>query len=73
MVTDILTVLNETLSPTNLRNFGIIIESILGVSDQANMLSISRMSSLSYRTIQRFYALEDIDWKSIGRSCDLGQ
>ena len=65
MVTDILTVLNETLSPTNLRNFGIIIESILGVSDRANMLSISRMSSLSYRTIQRFYALKDIDWKSI--------
>ena len=65
MITDILTILNENFNPTNLRNFGIIVESILGISGRANMHSISRMSSLSYRTIQRFYALKEIDWKSI--------
>lgn len=65
LVTQILTILNEKLNTTNLRNFGIIVESILGISDRVTMQSISRMSSLSYRTIQRFYALKEIDWKSI--------
>ena len=65
MVTEILTILTENLNTTNLRNFGLIVESILGISGRVNMLSISRMSSLSYRTIQRFYALKEIDWRSI--------
>lgn len=65
MVTEILTILNESLNTTNLRNFGLIVESILGISGRVNMLSISRMSALSYRTIQRFYALKKIDWRSI--------
>ena len=65
MVTEILNKLNKKFSSTNLQNFGRIIESILGISDRVTMHSISRMGSLSYRTIQRFYALKDIDWKSI--------
>lgn len=59
---EILVVLNSQFSGTNLKNFAIICESILSISGKVTMLPISRMSGLSYRTIQRFYALKDVNW-----------
>ena len=38
------------------------IDSILGISNSVTTLSVSRYSSLSYRTVQRFYALKDVNW-----------
>ena len=43
-------------------NFAIILDSILGISNSVTTLSVARYSSLSYRTVQRFYALKDINW-----------
>ena len=45
-----------------LRRSDIIIDSILGISNPVTTLSVARYSSLSYRTIQRFYALKDVNW-----------
>ena len=39
-----------------------ICESILSISGKVTMLPISRMSGVSYRTIQRFYGLKNINW-----------
>ena len=36
-------------------NFAIVIDSILGISNSVTTLSVARYSSLSYRTVQRFY------------------
>lgn len=43
-------------------NFVIIVDSVLSLSRPVTTLSVARMSSLSYGTIQRFYALKDIHW-----------
>jgi putative transposase len=61
-ISEILAVLNSQLSGTNLKNFVIICESILSLSGKVTMLPISRISGLSYRTIQRFYALKNLNW-----------
>jgi putative transposase len=61
-ISEILAVLNSQFSGTNLGNFVIICESILSLSGKVTMLPISRMSGLSYRTIQRFYGLKNINW-----------
>ena len=42
-------------------NFAIVIDSILGISNSVTTL-LARYSSLSYRTVQRFYALKGINW-----------
>lgn len=61
-ISEILAVLSSQFSGTNLKNFSIICESILSISGKVTMLPISRMSGLSYRTIQRFYSLKEINW-----------
>jgi putative transposase len=62
IITDFLSVLQTQFSGTNLQYFVIIVESVLSLSRPVTTLSVARMSSLSYRTIQRFYALKDINW-----------
>jgi putative transposase len=62
IITEILTVLSQQLSTANLQHFAIIVDSILGISNSVTTLSVARYSSLSYRTIQRFYALKDVNW-----------
>lgn len=62
IITELLSVLNGQLSDTNLQHFAFIIESILGISNPVTTLSVSRFSSLSYRTVQRFYALKEVNW-----------
>ena len=62
IITELLTVLNSQFSATNLQHFTVIVESILSLSTPVTTLSVSRMSQLSYRTLQRFYALKDINW-----------
>lgn len=62
LITELLTPLSQELSNTNLRHFAYIIESILGISTPVTTLSVARMSEISYRTVQRFYALKDINW-----------
>ena len=62
IITDFLSVLETQFSGTNLRYFVIIVDSVLSLSRPVTTLSVARMSSLSYRTIQRFYALKDINW-----------
>lgn len=64
-ITELLSVLNGQFSVTNLQNFAFIIESILGISNSVTTLSVSRFSSLSYRTVQRFYALKDVKWHMV--------
>lgn len=61
-IAEILTVLNAQFSATNLHNFACIIDSVLGLSRSVTTLSVARFSSVSYRTVQRFYALKDINW-----------
>ena len=62
IITELLSVLQTQFSDTNLRYFSIIADSVLSLSRPVTTLSVARMSSLSYRTIQRFYALKDINW-----------
>jgi putative transposase len=62
IITELLNVLSGQFSATNLQHFAIIIDSILGISNSVTTLSVARYSSLSYRTIQRFYALKDVNW-----------
>jgi len=62
IITKLLDVLSGQFSATNLQHFAIIIDSILGISNSVTTLSVARYSSLSYRTIQRFYALKDVNW-----------
>ena len=64
-IEEILAVLGNQLSGTNLRNFVIIVDSILSLSSSVTMLSISRMGDISYRTVQRFYGLKELDWTLI--------
>ena len=64
-IEEILAVLGDQLSGTNLRNFVIIVDSILSLSSSVTMLSISRMGDISYRTVQRFYGLKELDWTLI--------
>jgi len=65
IITELLSVLNGQFSTTNLQHFAIIIESILGLSNSVTTLSVSRFSSLSYRTVQRFYALKEVKWQVV--------
>ena len=62
IITELLNVLSGQFSATNLQHFAIMIDSILGISNSVTTLSVSRYSSLSYRTVQRFYALKDVNW-----------
>lgn len=62
IITELLTVLSSQFNAINLRHFSIIIESVLSLSTAVTTLSVSRISSLSYRTVQRFYALKDVNW-----------
>ena len=62
IIAELLNVLSGQFSATNLQHFAIIIDSILGISNSVTTLSVARYSSLSYRTIQRFYALKDVNW-----------
>ena len=62
IITELLSVLQNQFSDTNLRYFSIIADSILSLSRPVTTLSVARMSSLSYRTVQRLYALKDINW-----------
>jgi putative transposase len=62
MITELLNVLSGQFSATNLQHFAIVIDSILGISNSVTTLSVARYSSLSYRTVQRFYALKDVNW-----------
>ena len=62
IITELLNVLSGQFSATNLQHFAIIIDSILGISNSVTTLSVARYSSLSYRSVQRFYALKDINW-----------
>jgi hypothetical protein len=48
-IEEILTVIGNHLSGMNLRKFVIIVDSILSLSSGVTMLSISRMSDISYR------------------------
>jgi putative transposase len=61
-ITELVSVLQTQFSNANLQNFAIIIDSILSLSRPVTTLSVARISSLSYRTIHRFYALENINW-----------
>lgn len=58
-------VLISQFNATNLQHFTIIIDSIFGISNSVTTLSVSRYSTLSYRTVQRFYALKDVNWLMI--------
>jgi putative transposase len=62
IITELLDVLSGQFSATNLQHFAIIIDSILGISNSVTTLSVARYSSLSYRTVQRFYALKNVNW-----------
>jgi putative transposase len=62
IITELLNVLSGQFSATNLQHFAIIIDSILGISNSVTTLSVARYSSLSYRTVHRFYALKNINW-----------
>ena len=65
LITDLLSVLQGQVSSTNLQHLAVIVQSILSLSRPVTTLSIARMSVVSYRTIQRFYALTDINWSLI--------
>jgi putative transposase len=65
LITELLTVVSSEFSAANLHNFSLIIESILGISHRVTTLSVARYSGLSARTMQRFYALKQLDWSSI--------
>ena len=62
IITELLNVLSGQFSATNLQHFAIIIDSILGISNSVTTLSVARYSSVSYRTVQRFYALKNVNW-----------
>jgi putative transposase len=61
-IIELLKVLDSQFNTTNLQHFAIIIDSILGISNSVTTLSVSRYSALSYRTVQRFYALKNVNW-----------
>lgn len=61
-ITELLSVVQTQFSNTNLQNFTSIIDSILSLSRPVTTLSVARMSQISYRTVQRFYALKEINW-----------
>lgn len=64
-IIELLKVLNSQFNTTNLQHFAVIIDSIFGIYNSVTTLSVSRYSTLSYRTVQRFYALKDINWLAI--------
>lgn len=52
----------QIYSRTGGPDLAIIVQSILSLSRPVTTLSIARISPLSYRTIQRFYALKNVNW-----------
>ena len=62
LITDLLSVVQGQVSPTNLQHLALIVQSILSLSRPVTTLSIARISSISYRTVQRFYASTDMNW-----------
>jgi len=64
-IIELLAAINSQLSAANLRNFANIVEAILAISAPVTTLSLSRFCRSSYRTVQRFYALKDINWQLI--------
>ena len=64
-IEEILAVVGNHLSGTNSRNFVVIVNRILSLSFSVTMLSISRMRDVSYRRVQRFYALKELNWALI--------
>jgi putative transposase len=65
IITEIVSALQTQFSNANIQHFAIIIDSILSLSRPVTTFSVARMSSVSYRTIQRFYAIENISWHTI--------
>jgi transposase len=65
IITELLSVLDNQFSRLNLQNFAFISDSILGVSNAVTTRSVARYNSLSYRTVQRFYALKHVYWLMI--------
>lgn len=65
IITELISVLDGQFSTSNLQNFAVIIDSIFGITNSVTTLSVARYSSLSYRTVQRFYGLKDINWLAI--------
>jgi putative transposase len=63
--TELLSVLQNQLSNTSLQHFIAIVNSVLSLSRPATTLSVARMSDLSYRTVQRFYSLKNINWHTV--------
>ena len=61
-IAELLSVLNEQFSQTTLQHFAFIIESILGLPNSVTTTSVAWYSPLSYRTVQRFYALKEVNW-----------
>ncbi|CAN5790204.1 hypothetical protein BH24BAC1_BH24BAC1_10210 [soil metagenome] len=61
-IIEILAVTSSHLSAANLRNFSFLVEAILATSTPVTTLSVSRICRASHRTLQRFYALDNIDW-----------
>jgi putative transposase len=64
-IAEIVSTLQTQFSNANIQHFAIIIDSILSLSRPVTTLSVARISSVSYRTIHRFYALENINWHLI--------
>jgi len=64
IITELLSVLNNQFSRSTLQNFAFISDS-MGGSNSVTTRSVARYSSLSYRTVQRFYALKHVDWLMI--------
>ena len=60
-----MSVLQAQFSNVNLQHFAVIIDSILSLSRPVTTLSVARMSSISYRTIHRFYVLKNVNWHLI--------
>jgi putative transposase len=65
IITELLSVLDNQFSRSTLQNFAFISDSMLGGSNSVTTRSVARYSSLSYRTVQRFYALKHVDWLMI--------
>jgi hypothetical protein len=61
-ITEILAVLSTTLSSAKIHKLSEIAFNILTLSQPVTLRAMSRISTLSLRTIERFYALKNIDW-----------
>ena len=64
-IKEISVALGNQLFGTNLRNFVIIVDNILSLSNSITLLFIFRMEDISYQTVQQFYGLKPLDWTLI--------